>query len=115
MPKRGKVTGLKHQHLVACAEGVDQGSLPGASARSRVNQHRVSSFKNFLQVCHHLQAQGAKFWAAVVNGGQADGAQNAVRHWRGARDLQEMPPSRMKVKMKHVQIISGYRTFLHTK
>jgi hypothetical protein len=58
--------------------------------------------KNIFHALQNFQTKRTKFWSAMVNGRQADGAQDAIRHRAGTRDLQKVAASRMKVKLKHV-------------
>jgi hypothetical protein len=63
----------------------------------------VLGLENGLHVGHQFQAQYAKFWASVVDGGQAHGPQNSIRNWRRARDLQEVATRWVKIKLKHLK------------
>ena len=101
LPQGGKVAGFVHQHMVARAQRVDQGGLPCAGARCRVNDDRLRGLEDFFDVCQHLQAQHTELRAAMVNGWIAHGPQNAVWHRRWARDLQKMSARGMKVKHQH--------------
>jgi hypothetical protein len=59
--------------------------------------------ENGLHIGHQFQAQCAKFWTSVVDGGQAHGTQNSIRNWRRARDLQEVATRWVKIKLKHLK------------
>jgi hypothetical protein len=61
----------------------------------------VLRLENSLHVGHQFQTQCAKFWAAVIDGGQAHGPQNSVWHRRRTRDLQEVATRWMEVKLEH--------------
>ena len=61
----------------------------------------MARLKNLLHIGQQLAAQGAKFGAAVVYGGQADRAQYAVRYRAGAGNLQVVAPGRVLVQWKH--------------
>ena len=80
LPQGSKVPGFVHQHMVARTQGVDQRGLPGAGAGGRINHHRLPGLEDFLDVGQYLQAQRAELGAAVVDGGQAHGPQDAVRN-----------------------------------
>jgi hypothetical protein len=49
----------------------------------------------------------------MVDGGQAHGPQNAVRHGAGARDLQKMAACGVKIQLQHDELLSG--PILHSK
>ncbi|GFN28209.1 hypothetical protein ADE_39070 [Achromobacter denitrificans] len=66
----------------------------------RVVEHLPDAFQ-------HRQPQRAEYRAAVVDGGLVDGAQDAVGHVGGPRNLQEMPAGRMVVQGKHATSPSG--------
>ena len=89
-PQRCEVSGLVHQHVVAGAQGVAQSRFPCARARGRIDDHRDVGLEDLLQARQYLQTQRAEFRAAMIDGGQAHGPQDAVGHRAGARDLQEM-------------------------
>ena len=57
--------------------------------------------KDFLHVLQDLGSEDAKFGTAVVNGGQAHGAQDSVWHRGGARNLQEVTAYRVEIKRNH--------------
>ena len=97
VPQKREMSGFIHQHMVARAQGVDQGGFPSAGARRGINHDGVLGFENLLHVSHQLQPQGRKFRTAVVDGGQAHGPQDAVWHRRGPGDLQEVAASGMEV------------------
>jgi hypothetical protein len=61
----------------------------------------VLSLENSLHIGHQFQSQHTKFWATVVDGGQAHRSQNSIWHWRRARDLQKVAARWMEVKLKH--------------
>ena len=67
--------------MIAGTQGIDQGGFPCTRARGRINHDGVLRLENGLHVGHQFQAQNPKFWAAVVNGGQAHGPQNSIRNW----------------------------------
>jgi hypothetical protein len=58
--------------------------------------------EDVFHALQNFQTKRTKFWSAMINGRQADGAQDAIRHRAGAWDLQKVAASRMKVKLKHV-------------
>ena len=55
--------------------------------------------EDVLQTDQQFFAQHAKFRPAVVNGGQADGAQDAVWHRAGTGDLQEVAAGGVLVEL----------------
>jgi hypothetical protein len=57
--------------------------------------------EDLLHAGNHLAAQRAELGPAVVDGGQADGAQDAVGHRAGARDLQEVAAAGVFVESDH--------------
>jgi hypothetical protein len=63
----------------------------------------VLRLKNGFHVGHQFQTQHAKFWASVVNGGQAHGPQNSIWNRRWARYLQEVAARWVKIKLKHLK------------
>jgi hypothetical protein len=83
LPQRGEVAGLVHQHVVAGAQRVGQRRFPGAGAGGRIDDDRLLGLEDLLDALEHLQAQRAELGAAVVDGGQAHGPQDAVGHRRG--------------------------------
>ena len=101
VPEKGEVAGLVHQHVVAGAQGVAQRGFPGARARGRVNDDRVLGLEDLLDVGQHLETERAELGATVVDGGQAHGAQHALGHGGGARDLQEMAAGGVEVGSQH--------------
>jgi hypothetical protein len=50
----------------------------------------VLRLEDALHSLEHREADLLEFGAAVVDGRAIDGAQDAVRHVRGSRDLEEM-------------------------
>jgi hypothetical protein len=61
----------------------------------------VAGFENLLHIGQHLQAQGTELGATVVDGGRADGAQDAVGHGRRSWDLQEVATGGVKIGNEH--------------
>ena len=102
-PQRGELAGLVHHHMVAGAQQIDQGRFPGAGAGRRIDHHRMDGLEDALDARRQLQAQGAEFRPAMVDGGQAQRAQNAVRHRAGAGNLQEMMTRGMEIERQHVR------------
>ncbi|KAF1036862.1 MAG: hypothetical protein GAK34_03270 [Delftia tsuruhatensis] len=101
LPQRGEVAGLEHQHMVARAERVDQGRLPGARAGGRIDHHRMPGLEDLLDAGQHLQAELAELRPPVVDGGQAHGPQDAVGNRAGAGDLEEVAARGMAVEREH--------------
>ena len=49
-------------------------------------------FEDCLDFGEHALTQLLEFWAAVIDGRLVHRAQDAIRHRRRTRNLQEMPP-----------------------
>jgi hypothetical protein len=63
----------------------------------------VLGLKNLLHVFQHLGTEHTELWAAVVDGGQTHGAQDAVWHRRRPRNLQEVTANGMEIERNHAQ------------
>jgi hypothetical protein len=61
----------------------------------------VAGFENLLHIGQDFQAQGAELGTPVVDGGRADGTQDAVGYGRGTWDLQEVATGGVKVGNEH--------------
>jgi len=57
--------------------------------------------EDLLDARMQLQAQAAELGAAVIDGGQAHRAQDAVGHRTGPGDLQEVPACGVLVQREH--------------
>ena len=101
VPQRREVPGLVHHHPVAGAQDVGQRRLPRSGAGGRVDRHRMARLEDLLDVRQHLAAQRPELRTAVVDGGQAHGAQDAVGHGRRAGNLQKVASGRVKVQGQH--------------
>ena len=101
LPEAGEMTGLEHQHLITCTQGIAQRGLPGARARGRVDDHRVAGLEDLLDAREHLEAELAELGAAVIDGGVAHGAKDTVGHRAGPGDLQEVTAGRMEIELEH--------------
>jgi hypothetical protein len=72
----------------------------------------VAGFENLLHVGQHLLAQSAELGATVVDGGRADGPQDAIRHGRGAWNLQEVAARGVEIRGEHArQSLSVFHSF----
>jgi hypothetical protein len=87
--------------MVTRLEHVAERRLPSPRAGGGVNHDRVASFEYLLHIGQDFQAEGAELGTTVVDGGRADGAQDAIGYGRGAWDLQEVATGRVKVGNEH--------------
>jgi hypothetical protein len=71
--------------------------------------------EDLLDVGQHLQAQRGELGAAVVDGGQAHGPQDAVGHRRRAGNLQESDGPWGESQASTWRELLKFRYFLHTK
>ena len=100
-PEEGELAGFIHHDVVAGRKHIGQGRFPGAGARGGIDDHRMLGLEDAPDGLRHLQAQRGELRAAMVDGGQAHGAQDAIGHPTGARNLQEMMSSGMEVERQH--------------
>ncbi|MNV16719.1 hypothetical protein D3C71_1074880 [compost metagenome] len=107
LPQAGEVAGFHHQHAVARRQRIDQRRFPRARARRRKNHHGRLRLEDVLCAFQHGPPQRAEFGSAMVDGGLIDGAQDAVGHIRGPRNLQEVPAGQMGIQGKHASPQSG--------
>src|SRR5688500_20294646 len=70
----------------------------------------MAGLEDGLHAGQHLLAQAGELGPAVVDGGQADGPQDAVRHRAGARDLEEVAASEVVVELQHGVASFAYKT-----
>jgi hypothetical protein len=61
----------------------------------------VAGFENLLHIGQDFQAEGTELGTPVVDGGRADGAQDAVRYGRGARNLQKVAACGVEIGGQH--------------
>jgi hypothetical protein len=101
LPEGGEMTGLDHQHRIAGAQGVDEGRLPGAGARRRVDDDRMACLEDLADVDEDLPAEGAELRPAVVDRRQAHRPQDAIGHRARPGDLQEVAAGGMEVEVEH--------------
>ena len=92
-PQHGELPGLRHQHLVAGLQRIDEGRLPGAGAGRRVDDDRLLGAKHPLHGRQHGMTDLGEFGTAMVHGRHVHGAQHPVRHVGRSRNLQKMPSS----------------------
>ena len=69
----------------------------------------MAGAEDLLDAGQHLQAEAAELGAAVVDGGQAHGAQDAIGHRAGAGDLQEVAAAGMLVERDHAELLSALK------
>ena len=86
-PKRCEMAGLDHQNLVSWGQGIDQGGLPGAGSRPRIDDHWLLCAEYGLDLLEYLKPEPLKFWPSVVDGREVDRPENSVRDIRRTRDL----------------------------
>ena len=89
-PHGGEVSGLEHQHPVSRGQDVDQGRLPAAGPGGGEEDDGSGGRKYLNQAFEYGQRQWRKLRAPVIDDGARHGAQDAVRHIRRARYLQEV-------------------------
>jgi hypothetical protein len=90
-PEGSEMSGFKHQHPVPGRKRIDEGSLPGAGARSWVDHDGVCGFEDRLQPVKNSSTEFGKFGSAMIDNGTIDSAQNSVRDVGWTWNLQEVP------------------------
>ena len=91
LPQRGEVPGLVHQHLVAGRQRIEQRRLPRAGAGGGIDHHRAGRLEDGADAGEHPEPQPLELRPPVIDHRHVHRPQDAVRHRRRARDLQEMP------------------------
>jgi hypothetical protein len=94
-PQGGEMAGLERQHPVARTQRVDQGGLPGAGARGRVDDDRAGGAEHPPQSLQNLHGQPGEIGSAVVYRGRRYRAEYPFRNIGRAWNLQKVPAGRV--------------------
>ena len=101
LPQGGKVAGLEHQHRITRTHRVGERRLPRASARGRVDHHRVLGLEHLAQPRDHFEPEGPELRAPMIDRRQAHRAQDAIGHRARPGDLQEVAAAGVLVERNH--------------
>src|SRR6185437_14016011 len=92
-PQHRKLTGFRHQHLVAGLERIDDRGLPGAGARRWIDDDRLLGAEYPLSGRKHVMAEPGELRATMIHGRHVHGPQHPVGHVGGSWNLEKMPSS----------------------
>ncbi len=93
-PVEREIAGLRHQHLVAGREDVDDRRLPGAMAVAGIGDDRLVGLEDLAQSGIALLGDGAELGAHEVEGRAVYRPQDAVRNVGRSGVLEELTSAR---------------------